>query len=167
MLDSKDKKSLAFIKATDTNVLMHNVDERGVPHLKEVFRLYRMLFGESCTGCTSKIPQYIDKLKHYDMEVEQDVRKFRLKKGVVISVFGSSRIYSNHNLTDEAAIELLGENIDRKTLFSKLPDNLDELLAGDVTAEPETTKPVSNKPKRKYVRKNPDAPKRKYTKKSK
>lgn len=55
-------------------------------------------------------------------------KNFQLKKGVIIPVAGTSKAYSDANLTDEIAVELLATNPNRKTLFAKLPKNIDTLV---------------------------------------
>ncbi|WP_290860124.1 hypothetical protein [Flavobacterium sp.] len=56
-------------------------------------------------------------------------QNFKLNHQVIIPVPGTSISYSNANLTDEIAIELLAKNPKRKVLFAKLPTNVDELIA--------------------------------------
>lgn len=47
-----------------------------------------------------------------------------------IRAFGSGDTYTNDTLTDKVAIAYIKANVNRKSQFSKLPDNLDELLNG-------------------------------------
>lgn len=63
------------------------------------------------------------------MSQTKDTRKFQLAKGVIIPVAGTSKSYSYENITDEVALELIKVNPNRKRLFAKLPDNLDQLLS--------------------------------------
>jgi len=115
--------SLEFIKKTSSDELVNN-------HLKLVFDTYYKFFGEVCTGCPTKIAGYISRLKKQDKNIimKKDTRKFRLKKGAIIPVPGTSKAYSDVNITDEIALDILKINPNRKSIFSKLPSNLDELL---------------------------------------
>lgn len=56
--------------------------------------------------------------------------KFKLKNDrVYVLEVGTSRLISNQKMTQAMALEFLGTNTEvRKTLFSELPDNVDELL---------------------------------------
>ncbi|MBE7691139.1 hypothetical protein [Tenacibaculum piscium] len=120
-------KDLDFIKKTDTKELLKS-------HLKTVFDTYYQIFGEVCTGCPSEIEGYILKLKRYQkpIKMENDTREFQLKKGVIIPVMGTSKAYSAANITDEVSLNLLKENPNRRSLFLKVPDNLEELLSEEL-----------------------------------
>jgi len=125
MLSELDKEKLVFIQNTDSSVLMRN-------NLKDIFYLYKKIFGRACTSCGSKVPGYIRKLKFYKMEKETEKKEteklFELHEGVIIRIMGTSIVYSEHNITDEASIEILRDNINAKALFKRLPENLDEIL---------------------------------------
>lgn len=130
-LHDEDKSWVELVKETDTKTLLTGKDEKGTPYLEHIFRLHVLLFGETCTGCPTKIPHYIDRIKNVNldkMEQKQEKSLFRLKKGMMIIIPGSSKAYSEHNITDEVAIELLRENPNRQSLFEALPENLGELL---------------------------------------
>lgn len=60
--------------------------------------------------------------------MENTKSEFQLNVGVIIPVAGTSDAYSNHNLTDELAVQLLAQNPNRKVLFSKIPENVDQLI---------------------------------------
>lgn len=64
--------------------------------------------------------------------MEKSKSNYRLKKGAIIPIPGTSDAYSNENLTDEVALKFLSKNPNRKKLFTLLPDNIDELLTGKV-----------------------------------
>ncbi|CAL2085142.1 hypothetical protein [Tenacibaculum sp. 190524A02b] len=133
-----NKELIEFIKSADLKTLTKGKDENNIPYLKHIFNLHVSLFGETCTGCPSKIPSYINRIKNINLEtMEKNNKKplFILKKGVIIPVLGSSDVYSEHNITDEIAIELLKSNPNRKSLFQTVPDNLEELL--EITEENE------------------------------
>lgn len=49
---------------------------------------------------------------------------YELKRGVLLQMeFGSSRMYTNANLTDEVAEEFLYKHPDKRNWFAKLPDD--------------------------------------------
>jgi len=118
------KERLEFVKQTPTDELVKN-------HLKEVFALYQVVYGEVCTGCLTKIAGYIKKLKNLKnyKTMSKEKPNFRLKKGTIIPVPGTSEVYSDQNMTDEIALKFIKKNPNRKQLFEVLPKNLDELLA--------------------------------------
>lgn len=129
--------NLELIKNTSSDVLYKN-------HLKEVFETYYKLFGEVCTGCPNKISGYINRIKNYKKpSIMSDDKKqkseFQLKKGTIIPVRGTSKAYSSANITDEIALKLLRDNPNRKPLFSKLPENIDDLLETKEVPEGEKT----------------------------
>lgn len=133
-LNVEEKKQLQKIWDTDYQTIVSGKDN-GVPFLKIVFKLHFKLFGETCSTCPNKIPGYIKKIKSLNpqnskiMAQEKTTTVFRLQDRVTIPVAGTSLSYSQHNLTDEIAVELIAKNPNRKALFVKLPDNIDELIA--------------------------------------
>lgn len=60
-----------------------------------------------------------------------DDRSFHLRAGAVIIDDKNGTVYNRHNLTDEFALEYIKVHPDSLVLFSELPDNLNELLAGN------------------------------------
>lgn len=54
---------------------------------------------------------------------------FQLKAGAVITFFGSSKAYTNANLTNEVAIRYLSLNSDNAKMFSFLPSDWEERVA--------------------------------------
>lgn len=127
-----DQEMLDFVKKSDISFLMKGKDGKGVPYLKHIFKLYQDLFGKACQGCAGEIPGYIQKIKNYNpktMETQKNPnQKFFLKSGVIIPIAGTSKAYSEHNITDEVALQLLAENPERKVLFRVVPENLAELI---------------------------------------
>lgn len=107
-------------------------DELVKKHLKIVFTTYQKLFGEVCTGCPTKIAGYINRIKKFQKTdiMSQEKSNFTLSGKSVILVPGTSKVYSNANLTDEVAIAFIRKNANRRALFSKVPSNLSELLEG-------------------------------------
>jgi len=134
MLSQKENESLELIKTMSSDDLIKTRDAQGVPYLKLVFSLYQKLFGEACSTCPNKIGGYITKLKKYNPNSNLIMSKSRytLQGLNVIVVPGTSKAYSNSNLTDEVAIKFLASNAKRKALFSKLPKEVDEEIANFV-----------------------------------
>lgn len=130
LLSKEDKNWVEFIKETDLKTLLKGKDENNTPYLKNIFRIHVLLFGETCTGCPSKIPYYINRIKNVNLDKMEQKKEtlFTLKKGVIITIPGTSKVYSEHNITDENAIEILKQNPNRKNLFKAVPENLEELL---------------------------------------
>lgn len=125
-LTQHHKERVQFVRDTDPDELVNR-------HLKEVFDLYGELFGEVCTGCPTKVAGYINRIKNLNhSKMEKSKSNYRLKKGAIIPIPGTSDAYSNENLTDEVALKFLSKNPNRKKLFTLLPDNIDELLTGKV-----------------------------------
>ena len=56
-------------------------------------------------------------------------KKFVLRAGVLLHFNG--KMYVNENLTDDIAVAAISDNVGRKDLFQKFPDNLDELIAAN------------------------------------
>ena len=122
-MNTVDLEILNVIKSADLQFLKNNKDSNGTPYLKHIFRLHYKLFGETCTGCAHKIDGYINRIKKFNpitMEKSKNVN-FKLKDMVMIPIPGTSESYSNANLTDEIAVELIAKNENRKQLFSILP----------------------------------------------
>lgn len=136
-LSSEDSRWVDFVKATDAKVLMKGADAKGIPYLRHVFRVYALLFGEACTGCPDKIPHYIQQIKNLKTTEKMDSKKpkFKLKDGTLIFAPDGNG-YSEHNITDEIAIELLKVNPNRKTLFAVLPDDWEKLIEDEVEKTP-------------------------------
>jgi len=126
-------KNIEFIKETSS-------DELFKKHLKIVFKTHYEVFGEVCSGCPTKIAGYIKKLKNFKISelMKKTESNFQLKKGKLIIFSGQSNGYSNANLTDEVAIKFLKGKPNRKALFAKLPENVDELINVDETKTEDT-----------------------------
>lgn len=140
-LNDLEKEILKEIRDTDYQTLMKGKDKNGIPFLKHIFQLHLKIFGQTCSTCPAKITGYIQKLKQLNpiekMENTENKPKaeFKLNDGVIIPVAGTSEAYSKHNITDAIALKLLVDNPNRKALFSKLPDNIDELIEAGVVQE--------------------------------
>jgi len=116
----------------DAKDVLRGRDSKGIPFLQHVFKLHKKIFNEACSNCPHKLQGYINNLKKFNPQKQKIMsnqkRNFELKTGVIVPVAGTSESYSNANLTDEKAVELLTANPNRKALFSKLPKNIDELI---------------------------------------
>lgn len=130
MLSFKEEEILQEIRDASYEALTRGKDKNGIPFLRHIFELHYKIFGETCSNCPGKITGYIQKLKNFNTKIKMEIIKseFQLNVGVIIPVAGTSDAYSNHNLTDELAIQLLAQNPNRKLLFSKLPENVYELI---------------------------------------
>lgn len=131
MYHSKQEEILNIIRDSDIKTLTTGKDKNGIPFLKHIFELHKEIFGETCSTCPYLIPGYISKLKNYnskEMKEKKEQSKFELKKGVLLIFAGTSRSYSEANLTDEVALEYLAKNPNRKEKFAKLPKDIDKLI---------------------------------------
>lgn len=128
-LSEKEEEILNEIRDASYQTLSGK-DKNGIPFLKHIFDLHYKIFGETCSNCPNKIAGYIEKLKKFNTNIKMEIIKseYQLHENVIIPISGTSDVYSKHNLTDEIAIKLLAENPNRKPLFKKLPDNVDELI---------------------------------------
>jgi hypothetical protein len=129
LLNPKEEEILKEIRDASYEAL-RGKDKNGIPFLRHIFELHYKIFGETCSSCPGKITGYIQKLKNYNTKIKMENTKseFKLNEGVIIPVAGTSDAYSNHNLTDEIAVQLLAQNANRKALFSKIPENVDTLI---------------------------------------
>lgn len=130
MLSFNEEEILKEIRDASYETLTRGKDKNGIPFLRYIFELHYKIFGETCSSCPGKITGYIQKLKNFNTKIKMENTKseFQLNVGVIIPVAGTSDAYSNHNLTDELAVQLLAQNPNRKVLFSKIPENVDQLI---------------------------------------
>ena len=135
-LTSKDTDLLQEIKTLDTITLKTGRDGSGVPYLTSIFRLHKLLFNEVCSSCPNMIPAYINRIKNFKnlelMSKKSETKVasvFALAEGVLIPIAGTSKAYSNANITEETAVALLAANPNRRSLFTKVPDDLDSRIA--------------------------------------
>lgn len=115
----------------DAKDVLRGRDSKGIPFLQHVFKLHKKIFNEACSNCPGKLQGYINNLKKFNpqkQKIMSDKKLFKLREGVIIPVAGTSESYSNANITDEKAVELLTINPNRKALFETLPKNVDELI---------------------------------------
>lgn len=92
--------------------------------LNEFDSIYLAIFGERIKLCCGKTLQYyFDKLKKH-VEMKNQDKKYLLKEGVQMHC--NHNVYTNANLTDEVAIELLKQDPRRISNFEKFPENWNE-----------------------------------------
>ncbi|WP_298118132.1 hypothetical protein [Flavobacterium sp.] len=142
-LSQVEQVKLKKIWDTDYQTIVRGKDD-GVPFLKYVFELHYKLFGETCSNCPNKISGYIQKLKKLNTETIVETKKkntFVLQTGTIIPVPGTSESYSNANITDEKAIQLLSENQNRKSLFASLPKDWEEQVKAFIANKPNADAP--------------------------
>lgn len=120
-------KKLKELQALSSEDILKGRDSNNTPFLKILFEVHQALFHETCTTCPAKIAGYIHRIKNFKIEQMSQKSNFQLHTGAVIIFAGTSESYSNANLTDEVAIRFIKLNENRKSLFSKLPENIDEL----------------------------------------
>jgi hypothetical protein len=139
LLLKEEKETLKQIRDSDNKTLLTGKDKNGIPFLNHIFVLHRKIFGETCSSCPSRIGGYIQKLKTYNSNTMKKVKdkdaKFALAPDTLLVFAGTSRSYSMHNITDEVAVEYLAKNPNRKSLFSKVPDNLEKLVEAHLKVE--------------------------------
>jgi hypothetical protein len=139
MLLKEEKAILKKIRDSDTKTLLTGKDENGISFLIHIFRLHKKIFGEACSSCPNKISGYIQKLKKFNSDTMKTAKnkdaKFILAPDTLLVFAGTSRSYSEYNITDEVALEYLSKNPNRRTLFSKVPKNLEELIEDFITDE--------------------------------
>jgi hypothetical protein len=130
LISEDQTEILKEIRDVSYEEALRGKDKNGIPYLKHIFELHYKIFGETCSSCPGKITGYIQKLKNYNPKKKMEIIKseFQLQEGVIIPIAGTSDVYSKHNLTDEVAVQLLAQNPNRKSLFSKLPENVEELI---------------------------------------
>ncbi|WP_353166442.1 hypothetical protein [Empedobacter brevis] len=129
-------KNLEELQALSSEEILKGRDSNNTPFLKILFEVHQALFQETCTTCPAKIAGYIHRIKNFKIEQMSQKSNFTLHTGAVIIFAGTSESYSNANLTDEIAIRFIRLNENRKSLFSKLPENIDELLSDEQVEKP-------------------------------
>lgn len=91
--------------------------------------VYHLAFGEyyleNCSPCHEKAYYKLMQLQlNPNNYLIMSNRKYLLKEGHQVQIFGSSEIFTNANLTDDKAIALLKDNINRAASF-ELIDGVD------------------------------------------
>lgn len=129
LFSDEQKEILKEIRGASYQTLSGH-DKNGIPYLKHIFDLHLKIFGETCSTCPNKIGGYIQKLKTFNPDIKMEIVKsnFKFNDGVIVPVTGTSDVYSNHNLTDEIALQILSKNPNRRSLFKVVPENLEDLI---------------------------------------
>jgi len=126
-----------------------------MPLLKFVFEIHEEVFGMACKSCAAALPGYINKVQSINLNeniMSKADRAYRMKSGSVIHVKGTNKYYSDLNLTDEIAKELLKVNPNRSVLFAKMPKAAEKatpvkedqgILGGNVAQVSDAIKSIS------------------------
>lgn len=100
--------------------------------IKELADLYFKTFNErmklGCGACYDKAYFRLTQKLNTVMNTKELKEKNFILKVDNIREFGSSKTYTNNDLTDAVAIAYLKQNINRLKQFSKYPDNLNDLI---------------------------------------
>ena len=119
------QEKIQLIKDADSKAILSGESHNGTPLLKILFDVHQKVFGTTCQNCSGKLPGYIRKVQNINLNnseiMSKEERKYRMKSGSVIHQKGTSKYYSDMNITDEKAEELLKENLNRSALFAKMP----------------------------------------------
>lgn len=123
------------------DAVFNGKDENGVRYLPEFLQDYQTTFNAVPEGgCHKCLIRYYTQITKYLSKMNTKTKSsFKLKQmfeGIQFG-FGSNRIISNRNLTDEIAVELLDTHPHGKKLFEIVPNNLDEIRQSIEGQEPE------------------------------
>lgn len=117
-----------LLKLDDKKILFGS-DANGNRYLGQLLKHYADIFGQSCFSCPKKFPVYLQKLRNHQMKNSDKLKSFfKLRADVILPIFGTSEVYSNENLTDEAALKVLSRNKNAAHLFTELPKKWEELV---------------------------------------
>lgn len=111
---------------------------------KEIEELSMYFLGDKPHGCGNCYFDYFFKLR--SKTIMDKSSNFELRAGVLLHDPVNrdiSKILTRHNLTDELALYHLVHNPECRIYFSKLPENIDELIENqsrDDTAQPKKPK---------------------------
>lgn len=114
----------ALVKAIKANTMVQRIIES----------LYFQLFNKPLNGCGSCLADGLATLLHYSRKNIKAIMncRFKLKAGVLLAdPFNALPMVTSGNLTDELAIAYLKANPARISMFSEVPNDLDELLKDD------------------------------------
>lgn len=89
---------------------------------------------ENCGNCYAKIYLYfLNKSNNLNQPITMETnKKFRIKEGKRIMLHGMSEVYTNANITDEAAMQILHRSPKAIQLFSDYPNDWRERAAAHV-----------------------------------
>jgi len=136
-MNLKDKISL--IQEHSSKEILNGANHNGKPLLKYVLEAYEECTGYACLHCSEKLSGYIKKLQSINLNTEgimsKSEREYRMKSGAVVHVKGTNKYYSDLNITDEIAEEILKQNLNRSALFAKMPKGAIEKLKKEKAEE--------------------------------
>lgn len=119
------KQKIELIQSSSSKEILNGANHNGTPLLKYVLESFEQYTGYACMHCSSNFPGYIKKIQSINLNtteiMSKSEREYRMKSGSVIHIKGTNKYYSDLNITDEVAIEILKKNPNRKVLFSKMP----------------------------------------------
>jgi len=97
---------------------------------KIIERLSNLYLGRKISGCSNCYFDAYMELIHYSKTKAMEKNKclFALRAGAVLEDIDGKKTTTNVNLTNDLAIYHLRKTPSHKKYFTKLPDNLDELL---------------------------------------
>ena len=145
----KLKEKIELIKGSSSKEILNGGGHNGTPLLKYVYEIHQEVFGIPCKSCSELIPKYITKIQNINLNTEimsSEERKYRMKSGSVIRVNGTNRYYSDMNITDKIAEEVLKVNPNRSVLFAKMPEGAMERLQKEAAEEAETPQATPETP---------------------
>lgn len=103
----------------------------------KIRRLYNYVTGGRLRRCNCQ-DLYNDALIIITLNIKKmENRKYKLKRGVVIQVPGTTEVYTHVNLTDEVAQAYLAKYPNKAKLFEAIPEAIPE----EKPEEKEVTKP--------------------------
>lgn len=117
-------EKIELIQSSSSESILKGGFHNGTPLLKYIFEIHEEVFGMPCKSCADALPGYIKKVQSINLKeniMSKADREYRMKSGSVINVKGTNKYYSDLNITDEIAKELLKENPNRSALFAKMP----------------------------------------------
>ena len=114
----------------------------------KIRRLYSYVTGGKLRRCNCQ-DLYNDALIVITLNINKmENRKYKLKRGVVIQVSGTTEVYTHVNLTDEVARAYLAKYPNKAKLFEAIPKEEDDKPAEDAQAPAEDAQaPVEDKKK--------------------
>ena len=118
--------SKSQIEMLDADSLRSNIS-----FMSQFVNTYKQIFGTTpCITCKGRLEQSVTQLKNAltNNPGLMEEKKFVIKDNTVISTFGTSLSYTNANITDESAIEILRRNPKTIKWFKTFPDDWQELL---------------------------------------
>ncbi len=107
---------------------------------KEIQSLYTYFFGRIISGCKNCIFDAFIQLFYLDMETAKEKNEclFEMKRGALCLDNDKTKNMTQANITNELALYHLRKNPNEKRKFTKLPENIEELLKGSEVNESKT-----------------------------